>query len=112
MNLILRQILIISISFLIILWFQNIDDKKNNRQRVYFYEKIKFPILVAAIVGLLLNVPEIINYKESELITQKAGMNISDMVKPFINSNNFNKPSWFDDSKISNQQLYTDLPDF
>lgn len=129
MNLFLKQILIIGTSFLIILWFQNIDDKKNNHRRVSFYEKYKFPSLVAAIVGLLINLPEIINSNNCEIVE-----NITDLTvvaplkscevsatelgtKPFINDHNFgmnnNKLSWFNpDKNISNQQIFTEMPDF
>jgi predicted permease len=59
MNLILKQFLIIGAIFLIILWFQYQDDKKNRRERKTFYDKYKFPLLVSSIIGLLLNLPAI-----------------------------------------------------
>ena len=41
MNLILKQFLIIGAVFLIILWFQQQDDKRNKRERKSFYDKYK-----------------------------------------------------------------------
>ena len=57
MNLILKQFLIIGAAFLIILWFQHQDDKKQKRERKSFYDKYKFPLLVSSIIGLVLNLP-------------------------------------------------------
>jgi hypothetical protein len=131
MNLFLKQILIIGTSFLIILWFQNIDDKKNNRQRTTIYEQYKFPSLVAAIVGLLINLPEIINSNSCQLVENVTDITVVTPVKscdvsatelgtkPFINNNNFgmnidnDKLSWFNtDKNITNQQIFTEMPDF
>lgn len=132
MNLILKQGLIIGVSFMIILWFQTTDDKKNNRVRKTFYEQYKFPILVSSIVGLLINLPEIINLDNSEstivenvtdvtIIAPSKNCEIeSEFARPFINNNNFgmdldtNKLSWFGNNNkmLSNQQIFTDLPDF
>jgi hypothetical protein len=55
MNKILQQLLIISSVFLIILWFQIQDDRKHNKKRNGYYDMYKFPILISAIIGLLLN---------------------------------------------------------
>jgi predicted permease len=66
MNLILKQLIIITGTFLVILWFQSIDDKKHNKTRETFYEKYKFPILVSAIIGFVINVPEIISSVNGE----------------------------------------------
>ena len=131
MNLFLKQILIIGTSFLIILWFQNIDDKKNNRQRTTIYEQYKFPSLVAAIVGLLINLPEIINSNSCQLVENVTDITVVTPVKPcdisaselgskpFVNNHNFgmnidnDKLSWFNtDKNITNQQIFTEMPDF
>ena len=129
MNLILKQILIILTSFVIILWFQNVDDKKNNRERKTYYEKYKFPILVGSIVGLIINLPELFGLSNCvvENITDitvlkpvtKCDITPTEVgAKPFVIDNNFgmntgNKLSWFDESNnITSQQIYTDMPDF
>lgn len=122
MNLILKQFLIISVCFLIIWWFQSQDDKKNKKERITFYEKFKFPILVSAIIGLLLNIPTLFGIDKtietSAKITIITPVKDCELAKPFIHKNNFgnntNEPlSWFPESKpVSDQQIFTDLPDF
>ena len=56
MNNLLKQILIIFSSFLLFYWIQSIDDKYYKKNRYTLYEKYKNPILVASIIGLLLNI--------------------------------------------------------
>ena len=71
MNRIVKQLLILVLIFLVIYWVQTIDDKNKNKKRDSLYDKIKFPLLVCAIIGLLLNLNlgGIINCKEeSEII--------------------------------------------
>ena len=60
MNLIVKQFCIIIGVFSITLWVQDMDDKKYNKTRTDFYDKYKFPLLMSAIIGLLINIPEII----------------------------------------------------
>jgi hypothetical protein len=130
MNLILKQVLIIGSVFTIIYWFQQKDDLKTKRIRTTFIEKYKLPILVSSIVGLLLNLKNLMNSNCNKTITEltivapispsrstpvKKCSKINDMSKPFLNSNNFgtksNNLTWF--SKNPNeQQIFTDLPDF
>ena len=104
MNLILKQLLIITGTFLIITWFQNTDDKKYNKIRNTFYDKYKFPILVSAIIGLIINLPEIISTTKElcqnnrETITEIAFITPIKKVKDKLNS--------------TDQQIYTSLPDF
>jgi hypothetical protein len=50
----LKYILIIIITFGIIYWFQTVDDKKRCKERKTNYDKIKLPLLVTSIVGLVL----------------------------------------------------------
>ena len=50
----LKQFLILSLTFGIIYWFQIVDDKKRCKERVGIYEKLKLPLLVSSIVGLVL----------------------------------------------------------
>jgi hypothetical protein len=105
MKLILKQLIIITSAFIIITWFQSIDDNKYKKIRNTFYDKYKFPILVSAIIGLLINLPEIIsttkercqeNITEITFITPK----INDIIRPIMHEN------------ITDQQIYTYLPDF
>ena len=56
MNNLLKQILIIFSSFLLFYWIQSIDDKYYKINRDTTYQKYKNPILVASIIGLLLNI--------------------------------------------------------
>jgi hypothetical protein len=126
MNLILKQFLIIGATFLIILWFQYQDDKKHKRVRKTFYEQYKFPILVSSIIGLVLNLPTLFNIgdKSIETLTEltiitpiEKCLEQKTMAKAFIHNNNFgshgkNQMSWFDNKPASDQQIFTDLPDF
>jgi hypothetical protein len=101
MNPKMQHFLIISSIFIIVLWYQNKDDKKFNKKRHSAYEKYKFPILICSIVGLLLNIPNLI-------CMSKCGNKTfnNNATKPFIHS-------WFSKEKqIPEQQIYTDLPDF
>jgi hypothetical protein len=153
MNHIIKQLLIVLITFLLILWFQKCDDKKNNKIRKTLYEKYKLPLLVSSIVGLLLQAnirkKKFITWDSTELyINSPISIDMIDTIGPpsptnilrnsnlFINklppTNNIlpqpklnlpqpklnlpqpklNLPQIIDNSKFSNQQIYTDLPDF
>jgi hypothetical protein len=46
--------LILVITFGIVYWFQMVDDKKRCKERTNIYDKIKLPLLVSSIVGLVL----------------------------------------------------------
>jgi hypothetical protein len=53
----LKQILILIIIFLVIYWFQNVDNKNNlkeneNTKSIYF--KLKLPLLVTSVCGILM----------------------------------------------------------
>jgi hypothetical protein len=50
----LKELIILVLTFGIIYWFQYVDDKKRCKKRVGIYEKIKLPLLVSCIVGLVL----------------------------------------------------------
>ncbi len=120
MDLILKQLIIIAGTFLVILWFQNIDDKKHNNKRETFYEQYKFPILVSAIVGFVINIPEIMatfsgescDTTGGEIAIFTAGEPIKQIVKqiPKISPVDLARPRI--KNIISEQQIYTDLPDF
>jgi hypothetical protein len=120
MNLIIKQLIIIVSTFLVIVWFQNIDDKKHNKIRETFYEKYKFPILVSAIVGFIINIPEIIssisgdscasNRADITIFTTDNHMNQNEQNIPKISPFDFVRKNG--KNIISEQQIYTDLPDF
>jgi hypothetical protein len=159
MNHIIKQLLIVLITFLLILWFQRCDDKKNNKIRKTLYEKYKLPLLVSSIVGLLLQAnirkKKFISWDSTELYAESpVSIDMIDTIGPpspnnilrnpklhllfndKIESSNFtnnilpptsnilpptnnilqepklNLPKIIDNSKFSNQQIYTDLPDF
>ena len=50
----LNDFLIICITFVLIYWFQQVDDDKRCKERTNLYDKIKLPLLVSSIVGLIL----------------------------------------------------------
>ena len=50
----LNDFLIICITFVLIYWFQQVDDFKRCKERTNIYEKIKLPLLVCSIVALIL----------------------------------------------------------
>ncbi len=119
MDLILKQLIIIAGTFLIILWFQNVDDKKHNKTRDTFYEQYKFPILVSAIVGFVINIPEIISTVSGESCESVIGeIAIFTAGEPISTANQVPKISPVDLARqsgkniISEQQIFTDLPDF
>ncbi len=126
MNLILKQVLILGAIFTVILWFQHQDDKKTKRERKTFFDKYKLPLLVSSIIGLIMNVPSLLNLagESHETLTEvtivtpvKNCDKLNEMAKPFMNSNNFgtktnpNDLTWFSKNPTE-QQIYTDLPDF
>ena len=47
------KILILIIIFCIMYWFQYIDDIKNNKERLFLYDKIKLPLLITTIICLI-----------------------------------------------------------
>jgi len=105
MKLIVKQIIVMIISFLIILWFQNNDDKKHNRKRLGLYDKYKLPLLVSAIIGFILNLPLLFKSKECNQVLseitiltpiQEVSMPTQKSLKDIIN----------------NLQISTDMPDF
>lgn len=125
MNKFFNQLLIVSAVFVVIYWFQKKDDKKSKRVRTTFIEKYKLPLLVSSIIGFVLNFNLITNLNCNDTLTEitiitpvapaKEFKNLNEMSKPFINSNNFgsktNDLTWFSKNP-TDQQIYTDLPDF
>jgi hypothetical protein len=129
MNLFLKQFLVISFVFLIILLFQNLEDKKQNRARNTFYEKFKLPLLISSITGLIINLPGLFSDNGSEQVVESVGIAIiapiqpeipsnSEMSKAFVPNNNFgsnvepNKLSWYPGKELSELDINTALPDF
>lgn len=129
MNLFLKQFLVISFVFLIILLFQNLEDKKQNRVRKTIYEKYKLPLLISSITGLIINLPGLFSDQASEQVVETVGIaiigptqpvvsTVSDMSKAFVPTNNFgsnvepNKLSWYPGKELSELDINTSLPDF
>jgi hypothetical protein len=83
MKLIMKQILIGVSSFFIIFWLQSKEDKRNNRVRNTPYEKFKFPILVASMIGLLFTMKEFIHTNNINEITIVSPIEV-EMPKEFI----------------------------
>ena len=109
MNLIIKQIIVMVITFFIILWFQNREDSKNNKDRDSYYEKYKLPLLVSAIIGLILNIPSL--FKQSECINE----NITEIniITPVNDIKNCDSHPYNDIKKIiDNLEITTGLPDF
>lgn len=117
MNNIIKQSIIIITCFFLILWFQDIDDKKVKRIRKTFYDKYKIPIIVCSIVGLLLNInlnENIFNQifgKQLSLLENLQSNNLDkslnlnrDIVNSQIGTKNIINPT--------NQEIYTDMPPF
>ncbi len=50
----LKHFLVLAITFGVVYWFQVVDDKKRCKERTGIYDKIKLPLLVSAIVGLIM----------------------------------------------------------
>lgn len=99
MDIRIKQLIIIILSFILTFWFQSMDDKKYKKNRLSFFDKYKFPIFVSAIVGLLLNLPELINCNPSK-----------NFILNLFKTPKINNVTQIKD--ISDQQIYTDLPDF
>ena len=142
MNLILKQFCIIIGVFSITLWVQDMDDKKYNKKIPDVYDKYKFPLLISAIIGLLINIPEIImknntNNKipESFINSIRPNAQMSTPSRRGIEESPFTKqrlqndiPDTFDgvvkptdlgngnnikfDKLVGGRQIYTGLPDF
>ena len=100
MNHIIKQLLIVIITFLTIMWFQKCDDKRNNKIRKTFYEKYKLPLLVSCIVGLLLQAnirkDKFISWESTELYSDTPiSLDMLDTIGPpspnnILRNNNLN----------------------
>jgi hypothetical protein len=85
----LKPFLILVGIFGIIYWFQIVDDKRRCKERIGIYNKIKLPLLVVSIVGL------IIFWYSDNLITNCKINNEPDFIEiiPQVNNNKNLSPS-------------------
>jgi predicted permease len=107
MKLIIKQIIVMIITFLIIFWFQNNDDIKHKRKRETIFDKIKLPLLVSTIIGLIFNIPLLFNINEC---VRETNINESVSIQP-LKEINLSSHSNIKDI-INNLQISTDMPDF
>jgi len=139
MKSIIKQLMIVVLSFALILWVQNNDDKKNGVVRQSLWDKINFPLLVSCLIGLVLNLPFLFHCADNSTDTSNSS-ELKDLVsetgnKPFLQElltpskteigqvtipkTKINKSDEFISlpinpliAPISDQSIYTDLPDF
>ena len=102
MNYLVKQFLIIGITFFLILWFQNCEDAKNKKERTSFHDKYKLPLLVAALLGLILNF--------SDIFLDGSNPNIM-MGEPTASATQLEMLSGTKPS-MPTFDIYTDIPDF
>ena len=108
MNYIIKQIILLSIIFILILWFQHNDKKKNEKnENLSLYNKIKLPLLVCAIIGFILN----LNIKFTENIDIAVYDNC-DINEKLINNNEYIFKSCINNTSDKNLLIFTDLPEF
>jgi hypothetical protein len=92
MDYILKQFLLIVVTFGIVLWIQTNDDTKYNIKRKSFYDTYKIPILVSSIIGFLLN--------SDYFIKNNIINNTKNIINPLDN----------DTLNLSTLRVFTDLP--
>ncbi len=122
MKLIIKQLGIIIGVFSITLWVQQMDDKKYNKTRIDFFDKYKFPLLMSAIIGLLINVPELImkmntnnEIPVSFINSIRPNAELDSPIKQTLEALPFEKlrrNCGKGNKLFSEQQVYTNLPDF
>ena len=122
MKLIIKQFGIIIGVFSITLWVQQMDDKKYNKNRIDFYDKYKFPLLMSAIIGLLINVPELIikmntnnEIPVSFINSIRPNAEMGSPTKETLDALPFEKlrrNCGKGNNSFPEQQIYTNLPDF
>lgn len=147
MKSIIKQFIIVVLSFTLILWVQHIDDKKNGVVRQSWWDKLNFPLLVSCLIGLVLNLPFLFHCADNSVDTTNSS-DVKELVgitanKPFLQElltpspskpelpinivNNAkptemmggNMPNEFISlpinpliAPLSDQTIFTDLPDF
>jgi uncharacterized membrane protein len=102
----LKYILIIIITFGIIYWFQTVDDKKRCKERKTNYDKIKLPLLVTSIVGLVLLLKN--DYLPNIYITSNS-TETSILERPIVRA--IERPTEIT-TNYSNLDIYTGLPEW
>jgi hypothetical protein len=113
MNIYFKYFVILFLVFIFIVWFQNIDDKKHNKQRETFFEKYKLPLLVCSLVGFFItcniyNICDNIPDKNVNLFNkQKINIYKPNKIKHLPKEIVFNNS---DNSSL--QQVYIDMPNF
>lgn len=97
----IKYFLIIIITFCIIYWFQMVDDKKICKKKTNNYDKIKLPLLVSTIVGLVLLLKN--DYLPNIYITNSTENSIIErpIERPIEITTNY-----------SNLDIYTGLPEW
>jgi hypothetical protein len=114
----LKQFLILSLTFGVVYWFQIVDDKKRCKERVGIYEKIKLPLLVSAMIGLvlfwdndkILNILVTTECTKINLPAHELVNNIpNNMELGNLNNLNMTKPDFF---KQPDFDVYTGLPEW
>jgi hypothetical protein len=95
MNKYIKQFLILVIIFLTILWVQTNDDKKKNKVRTTYYDKMKIPLLATSIVGLFLNcnIDKLFNNKSPKLLNNNSNNLINPSSNLIDGSNNSINPN-------------------
>jgi hypothetical protein len=107
MNYIIKQIILLSIIFILILWFQQNDKNKKEKENISLYNKIKLPLLVCSIIGFILNLN--IKFNDNIDITLINNCNNDDSL---IDNNENIFKSCMNNTSDKNLLIYTDLPEF
>ena len=107
MNYIIKQIILLSIIFILILWFQQNDKKNKKNENISLYNKIKLPLLVCGIIGFILN----LNIKFTDNIDIAVFDNCENNEKLINNNENIFK-SCISNTSDKNLLIFTDLPEF
>jgi uncharacterized membrane protein len=106
----IKYFLIIIITFCIIYWFQMVDDKKICKKRTNNYDKIKLPLLVSTIVGLVLLLKN--DYLPNIYITSNS-TETSILERPIVRAieRAIERPTEITNN-YSNLDIYTGLPEW
>jgi hypothetical protein len=108
MNYIIKQIILLSIIFILILWFQQNEKKdKEKDKNISLYNKIKLPLLVCSIIGFILNLN--IKFNNNIDVALIDNCNNDDIL---INNNENIFKSSINNTSDKNLLIYTDLPEF
>ena len=95
----MKEIIIVLLSFILILWFQNIEDYKYKKNRYTLYEKYKYPIFVSAIIALILSSCSFFTINTENIILPKS-LPIIEKIQSInkIKSNIFDQQIYIDPS--------------